>query len=190
MTEIELVEGLKNGENLAFQYLVENYRRKVISTCFGFTNDIAAALDLSQEVFIEVYRSVEKFRGEAKISTWVFRIATNKSLNWVRDNKKRSYFKSIERFFVSDKTQIMDLEDKNSRNVIKVMENSEDSISIQKAIDKLPENQRIAFVLNKIDELNYKQVCEVMDMSMASVESLIHRARLNLQKYLKDLERD
>ena len=184
MQENELIIRLQQGDNNAFKQLVDDFRDKVVATCYGYTGDYEAALDLAQDVFVEVYRSVGKFRGDAKISTWIYRISINKSLNWVRDNKKHKTLKSIQRFFLQEKDKQKDIEDMTSGDAQSLLQSKEDSQIIQKAIDKLPENQKIAFVLNKIDGLSYKQVCEVMDISLASVESLIHRARKKLQKEL------
>ena len=184
MEDKDLINLLKEGDNNAFKILVDDFRQKVVATCYGYTGDYDTAIDLAQEVFIEIFRSVSKFRGEAKISTWIYRIATNKSLNWVRDNKKHKSVKSIERFFKGENESRFDIEDIKSRDGYEQLNSNYKSNKIQTAINNLPENQKIAFVLNKVDDLSYKQVSEIMDISLSAVESLIHRARKKLQKDL------
>jgi len=184
MEEKDLISRLKSGDNMAFKIIVDDFRQKVIATCYGYTGDFEAAVDIAQDVFVEIYRSVSKFRGEAKLSTWIYRIATNKSLNWVRDNKKHRVVKSIERFFNGDTDRKFEVEDHHSQDGYDLLNSNYQSKEIQNAIDNLPENQKIAFVLNKIDDLPYKEVSEIMDISLSAVESLIHRARKKLQKDL------
>jgi RNA polymerase sigma-70 factor (ECF subfamily) len=184
LEENNLINRLRKGDNAAFKIIVNDFQQKVIATCYGYTGDYEAAVDLAQDVFVEIYKSISKFREEAKLSTWIYRIATNKSLNWVRDNKKHKAVKSIERFFIGEKERNLEIEDKQSRDGYARLITSYEGIKIQKAIDKLPDNQKIAFVLNKVDDLSYKQVAEIMDISLSAVESLIHRARKKLQKEL------
>ena len=184
MDENNLISKLKEGDNDAFKSIVNDYRQKVVATCYGYTADYEIAVDLAQDVFVEVYRSISKFRGEAKLSTWIYRIATNKSLNWVRDNKKHKAVRSIERFFGNDNERKFEIKDSRSRDGLAQLNSSYEALKIQEAINNLPENQKIAFVLNKVDDLSYKKVAEIMDISLSSVESLIHRARKKLQKSL------
>ena len=187
MEESALISKLKEGDNQAFKNVIDDYRQKVVGTCYGYTGDYEAAVDLAQDVFVEVFRSISKFRGDAKLSTWIYRIATNKSLNWVRDNKKHRAVRSIERFFNGEKEKSLEVEDLQSRDGYDQLNTSYEAQKIQEAIDELPENQKIAFVLNKVDDLSYKRVAEIMDISLSSVESLIHRARKKLQKKLSSI---
>lgn len=186
MQEAELLEGLKQGDTHAFQWLLDNYRQKVVATCYGFTSDYEIALDIAQEVFIEVYRSINDFRGDSKISTWIFRISTNKSLNWLRDNKKHKNSRSIQRFFNRKEETELEIKSTDNSDGQRMMEQNDDNKIIQWALNKLPKNQKKAFVLNKIDDLSYKEVAEIMDVSLSTIESLIFRARKNLQNFLKD----
>jgi RNA polymerase sigma-70 factor, ECF subfamily len=185
MEEIELVERLKSNDNEAFKWLVTTYRQKVAATCYGFTGDYEASLDLAQDVFVEVYKSISNFRGDSKLSTWIFRISTNKSINWLRDNKKHRFSKSIQRFFKSEDPELQ-IKSNNRSDGLGLLIQTDDEKVIQEALDKLPESQKTAFVLNKIDDLSYKEVAEIMDVTLATVESLIFRARKKLQNHLQD----
>jgi RNA polymerase sigma-70 factor, ECF subfamily len=178
------IDKLKQGNEAAFKEMVENYRQMVVNTCFGLLHNIDDAEDVAQDVFIEVFRSVEKFRGDSKISTWLYRIAVNRSLNFIRDNKKRKWFQSIDDAVESKKEVLSQFVSNYSDNPEFDLENSQRTLLLHEAIDSLPENQRVAFTLNKYEDLAYKEIADIMNLSVSSVESLIHRAKKNLQKKL------
>ncbi len=185
MSDKELIEKLKNKDSTAFKYLVDNYNSLVLNTCNSFLHNFEDAQDISQEVFIEVYKSMEKFRGESKISTWLYRISVNKSLNHLRKNKRNSIFKSLESIVKTQRSNIDNLtEIDESENNSEICERSR---TLYKAIDSLPQNQKIAFTLSKLENMKYKEISEVMNVSVSSVESLIFRAKKNLQKRLINL---
>ena len=99
MEEIQIIAGLKEGNEKVFRQLVADYQLLVINTCFGIIQNREDAEDIAQEVFIEIYRSIHKFRSDSKLSTWIYRIAINKSLNFIRDNKRDKRFQSFEDVF-------------------------------------------------------------------------------------------
>ncbi|HCT31493.1 MAG TPA: hypothetical protein DIW31_12380 [Bacteroidales bacterium] len=188
MTDQDLIKQVtENNDHSAFAMLVERYQKLVVNTCRGFVNSYADAEDLAQDVFIELFESLPNFRHESKLSTWLYRIAVNKSLNYVRKRKRETFYDSITSFFGSS-------EDKNSNASIDFSPNEADSyiklkeqrVELKRAINALPENQKIAFILNKYQDLSYKEVAEVMDISLSSVESLLFRAKGNLQKSLSN----
>ena len=185
MNDQQIIEQLKQGNEPAFRYLVEQHQKMVVNTCFSLVHDSDDADDLAQEVFIEVYNSIDRFRADAKISTWLYRIAVNKSLNFIRDNKKRKFFKKIEDVFTgrnyTDSDTGLSFDEPDAE-----LQEKQKAAILHKAIDSLPENQRVAFTLNKYEDLSYKEISEVMGLSLSSVESLIHRAKKNLQEKLYD----
>jgi RNA polymerase sigma-70 factor (ECF subfamily) len=184
MSENELVEGILNKQEAAFKELVRLYQKQVIATCYGFVGNAADAQDIAQDVFIEVFESIGKFRREAKLSTWIYRMTVNKSINYKRQTIRRQWVKSIEHFFGKDGIETQTVTAHKSDEPNDAMEENEKKIILHRAIDKLPENQKIAFTLNKFDDLSYQQISDIMETSLSSVESLIHRAKMNLQKYL------
>lgn len=184
MNDNGIIEKLKQGNDSAFKELVETYRNMVVNTCFGLLHNTEDAEDVAQDVFIEVFRSVASFRADSKISTWLYRIAVNRSLNFIRDNKKRKWFQSFDDLMESKKEALNQLNYQSSDDPESEMENSQRALLLHEAIDSLPENQRVAFTLNKYEDLAYKEISEVMNLSVSSVESLIHRAKKNLQKKL------
>lgn len=188
MNDHELIEKvLQNNDHKAFALLVDRYQKLVVNTCRGFVNSYADAEDLAQDVFIELFESLPNFRHESKLSTWIYRIAVNKSLNFVRKRKRETFFDSITSLFGTS-------EDKSSNSNIDFSSNEADTnikskelrVELKSAINGLPENQKIAFILNKYQDLSYKEVAEVMEISLSSVESLLFRAKGNLQKSLSN----
>ena len=185
MIESEIIDQLQQGSEAAFKELVENYQKMVINTCYGMIHNLEDAEDVAQDVFIEVFRSIKNFRSDSKISTWLYRIAINRSLNFIRDYRRKKWFHSI------DNHQKRPGENKWSGLVTGKEENpdfgmemSERAQMLFDSIGSLPKNQQVAFTLSKYEDLSYKEISEVMNLSVSSVESLIFRAKKNLQKKL------
>lgn len=184
MTEAEIIKKLKEGSEKAFRDLVSTYQKMVVNICYGIVHNIEDAEDVAQDVFIEVFRSVSGFRGDSKLSTWIYRIAVNRSINYLRDHKRRSNLKSLDETVDSSKSAISELFYESASDPQKEMENIQRSKILYAAIGTLSKNQRIAFTLNKYEGLSYKEISEIMELSISSVESLMHRAKKNLQKRL------
>lgn len=183
-----LLKQVQAGNQLAARQLVDRYQVKVYNICISLLHNIPDAEDVTQEVFLEVLKHTADFRGDSHIGTWIYRIAVNRSLNFIRSNKKRKWWKQIDDFLDfagSENTELPTMQQPEPFVLQQQMEQNEQKLILQKAIDALPENQRTAFTLNKIEDFSYKDVADIMKLSHSAVESLIHRARLNLQKSLK-----
>lgn len=186
LSDNELVEQIRSENNRkAFDELISRYQLRVMRICQGFVLQSADAEDLTQDVFIEVFRSIGHFRGDSQFSTWLYRIAVNKSLNFLKKKKREKVIQSIEGFFFKgDKEESLQLSDEGQFAADRGIETSENKKILKSAISSLPENQRTAFILAKYQELSYKEIAEVMDLSISSVESLLFRAKGGLQKRL------
>jgi len=184
MSDFEIIEQLKQGNELAFRKLVETHQNMVVNTCFGMVHNLEDAEDIAQEVFIEVYRSIQNFRADSKLSTWLYRIAINRTLNHIRNNKKNKWFRSFENEAEAKNKQLLQLESSKTDQPEYELENKQRAIILHEAIAGLPQNQKVAFTLSKYEELSYKEISEVMELSVSSVESLLFRAKKNLQKKL------
>ncbi len=184
MSDIEIINQLKQGNEAAFRKLVDSYQKLVVNTCYGMLHNREDAEDIAQDVFIEVYRNVDRFRADAKLSTWLYRIAVNRSLNHIRDNKKHKWFQSFENEVEAKNRQLMQVESSDTDQPEFELENKQRAVILHEAINSLPENQRVAFTLSKYEELSYQEISEVMDLSVSSIESLLFRAKKNLQKKL------
>lgn len=189
MDETGLITGIQNNDQGAFRLLVERYQRMVVNVCFAIVHNQTDAEDIAQDVFLEIYRNAAGFRGDARLSTWLYRIATNRSLNFVRDNKRRRFLQSLEDAFSGGKNRNREITEYRGDQPDHEITNRQRGEMLHKVIDSLPEKQRTAFVLNKYEDLTYQQIAEVMELSLSAVEALIHRAKKSLQEQLLDCYR-
>lgn len=183
MNELELIQGLQNGEEPAFKFLVDNYQDRVFNTAISIVQNAEDAEDVAQEVFIQVYRSIHSFKGESKLSTWLYRIATTRSLDLLRSRKSKKRFGFIQRMFGDGNEPLYELPDFNHPGV--TLDRKENAAKLFKAIAQLPDNQKTAFTLHKLEDLSYQEISDIMQNSVAAVESLMHRAKQNLRKMLE-----
>lgn len=185
MTDSQLIQQIVDNQAGAFKNLVDAYYPMVLKTAHGLLHNREDAEDICQDVFVELYQSIKKFRGESKLFTWIYRITVNKSLNYLRKRKRTSLTDNLESFvFGRRRKGLQDEATGYFSESNPKLENEEQACVLHKAIDKLPRNQKIAFTLSKYDDLPNKDVAQIMNVSLSAVESLIHRAKLNLQKSL------
>lgn len=156
--------------------LMEKYQSQVFRTVMGFVHSKDDAEDITQDIFIKVFQSLTSFKGESEFSTWLYRIAVNMSLNFIKRNRKSRLLQSLEDIFHKPGSEKTPLE---------LLEEAERDERIRKAIDSLPERQRMAFVLSRYEDLSQKVIASVMHASEGAVEQLLQRAKINLQKRLK-----
>ena len=184
MDERILVEQLKQGDEAAFKTIVETWQNMVFNTALGIVQNAEDAEDIAQEVFVQVYQSIHSFKGDSKFSTWLYRITITKSLDHERRKKRKKRFAFVRSLIGEQNEVVINPPDFHHPGV--TLDNKENAAILFRAIADLPENQRIAFTLNKVEGLSYQEVSEVMKSTVSSVESLIHRAKNNLQKKLED----
>ncbi|MAE84859.1 MAG: RNA polymerase subunit sigma-70 [Flammeovirgaceae bacterium] len=161
------------------QEIISEFKDKVFNTSLSMVKDYQYAEDISQEVFMDVYQNLSKFRGDSSLSTWIYKLTINKCLQHIRSKntlKRKSETVSI-------KEQILDVPSFDHPGV--TLENKELANTLMRAIDLLPEPQRVAFTLHKIERLSHEEISAIMDKSKSSIESLIHRAKQNLRTNLK-----
>lgn len=186
MEEKILINGLKKKDKDSFEELVKLYKDRLYNICIGLIQNVEDAEDLTQEVFVEVFNSVADFREDASLNTWLYRIAVNKSLELIRKRSRKKRFAFVTSLFAGkEELQIPDFEHPGVK-----LENKERATVLFKAISKLPESQRIAFTLSKVEEFSYKEISETMKISIPSVESLLFRAKGNLKKNLENYYKD
>lgn len=184
MDEKHFIQALQKGSQQAFYELIEQFQQQVLNTCLGFAPRMQDAEDLTQEVFLEVFRSVENFRGESKLSTWLYRIAVRKCLEHIRHHNRQKRWASAKGLLGLDAPEAQAMASSFDHPGVE-LENQERSKIIFSKMEELPENQHTAFVLHKIEGMSHHEISEVMKVSVSSVESLIFRAKQNLQKKLK-----
>ena len=185
MSETLFIEQLRAGKQSAFSQLLDDYQQKVFGTCISFIPNKEDAEDVAQEVFLEVFKSIHKFKGDSKLSTWIYKIATNKCLEFIRKKNTKKRFAFMQTIMGNeiplDKTSYFT--EVNHPGIL--LENKEKSAIIFKAINTLPESQRVIFTLAKIDDKSYQEIVEITGKSLSSVESLMFRAKKGLQEKLE-----
>jgi len=179
----ELIQELRQGNESAFRWLVENYRNRVFHTALNILQDAREAEDAAQETFIKVFESAAQFRGESSLSTWIYRITVHKSLDKIRRRKSRERLHRIMPWWMPDEKKSNEPE---FHHPGVAAENKEKAAILFEAIASLPEKQRIAFTLIKVQGMRYEEACEILEQNTKAVESLVNRAKLNLQKKLAD----
>jgi RNA polymerase sigma-70 factor, ECF subfamily len=183
MTENELIRGVIERDRASVTCLVETYQKRVIKTAYYFLGNMDDAEDVAQEVFLEIFNSMKGFRQSSALSTWIYRITVNRSLNAVKRNKQRQIFTRIEKLFGIESQEKSAFANGSSIENNKVTDDETRKL-LKESVSGLPENQRTVFILCKYEELSYKEISEVTGLSISSIESLLHRAKMNLRKKL------
>lgn len=184
MDQQELIVQLQQGDEPAFKKLVDEWQHMVYNTALGIVQNEEDADDITQEVFIQVYQSVSSFKGESKFSTWLYRITLSKALDHEKRKKRKKRFAFVQSLFGNDEKEPVQPAEFNHPGV--QMEKKERAAELFHALKQLPDKQRIAFTLHKLEGQSYQEVAEIMNTTLYAVESLIARAKTNLRKILAD----
>ncbi|MDB6038816.1 MAG: hypothetical protein JWM99_2657 [Verrucomicrobiales bacterium] len=174
---------VKQGDAEAFEELVEKYKRPVLNLVYRMIGDPTEAEDLAQNVFVQVFKSADRYRVSAKFSTWLFTIARNLCLNEIR-RRKRHPADSLDAPSFNDE-EPRQYQDQKTAAPSENLAESELISKIEEAVHELPENQRTALLLFRDRELAYEDISEVIGCSLSATKSLIHRARETLKARLK-----
>ena len=177
MEEKQIIEHLKNGDEFIYKYVYDLYARMVYSVCFRMIGNKEEAEDAAQDVFIKVFHSINNFRKDSKLSTWIYQIAVNICINKLR-RKRVINFLSLD--FWEGEKEMAD----NSPSPENILEKSELQQIVQEAINSLPAKQKTAIILSRYEELSYKEISKIMELGLSAVESLIFRAKESLAKRL------
>ncbi|HLK35026.1 MAG TPA: sigma-70 family RNA polymerase sigma factor [Terriglobales bacterium] len=186
LTDAEVMLRVRAGDEAAFAYLVQKYRRPMLSFMYRMVRNQAVAEDLAQEVFLRVYRSRETYAANAKFTTWLYRIATNLAVNHARDTRHERPEVSMSLDEPDAETGLMpDLPDATP-NVEENILRRERLAAIRSHVQALPERQRLAVVMHKYQGMDYRQIAEVLHLSESATKSLLFRAYESLREKLKD----
>lgn len=184
MNDQQLILNLQQGSEIAYRQIVITYKEKILKTCLSFVSNLHDAEDLCQEVFIEIYRSIGKFRQESKFSTWIYSITRTKALEFLRFKKRKKradYFQAL----IGLDEELMCAQKHASANPCMLLENKERSNILLAQIQKLADKQRQVFIFHKIEGRSQKEIAVLMNTTVSSVEALQFRAKCNLKKHLK-----
>jgi RNA polymerase sigma-70 factor, ECF subfamily len=185
-TDADVMLRVKSGDDSAFEYLVQKYRRQMVSFMYRMSHNSAAAEDLAQEVFLRVYRSRANYEASAKFSTWIYRIATNLAVNHARDTRHERPENTVNLDQPDSETgQTPDVADSTS-TVEESILRRERLAAIRQKVQDLPERQRMAVVMHKYQQMDYKQIAEVLKLSESATKSLLFRAYETLRVQLRE----
>ncbi len=184
-SDVQLMLEAKAGNDASFEHLLQRYRIPLVNFLYRMVRDSATAEDLAQEVFLRVYRARHGYEASAKFTTWLFRIATNLALNRIRDTRYRQMEVSLD-VRSEDEQPVMELPARELR-VDQILIERDRTVIIRRAVEALPEKQRIAVLLHKYEEMDYCEIAKVLECSEAALKSLLFRAYETLRVQLAPL---
>lgn len=174
----------RKGEVEAFDELVRRNTHKVHALIYRFLGDPSVVEDLTQEAFLRVFRTAPRYKPTAKFSTWLYRIVANLCFNVLRSRKKGTPIQLEAMGPDESESYSRDVPDERHEPPGSGLDHEELSRKIAEAIDALPENQKIAIILNKFESKSYEEISQILDCSTMAVKSLLSRARANLRDTL------
>jgi RNA polymerase sigma factor (sigma-70 family) len=181
--ERHLVEQLQNQNEIAIRNFIQSYQQDVFRVILKIVFNELDAEDLTQETFMDALLHIQDFQGDSTLKTWLFRIAVNRSLQHIRAGKRQKRFAILKSIFSTEDDEPMAITD-NSISVHKELENKELSNALKLNIEKLPENQRLAFSLIYLNGHSYQESASIMEVSVKAIEALLSRAKLKLRSTL------
>jgi len=185
-TDAEVMLRVKAGDQSAFDYLVQKYRRPLVSFMYRMARNSAAAEDLAQEVFLRVYRSRQTYEASAKFTTWLYRIATNLAVNHARDTRHERPEVTVSLDEPDEETgTTLDVAD-TTITAEEALVRRERMLAIRSKVEALPEQQRLAVIMHKYQQMDYKQIADVLKKSESATKSLLFRAYETLREQLKE----
>jgi RNA polymerase sigma factor (sigma-70 family) len=184
LNQLDLIIALQQGDNEAFKKVIDEWQDMVYNTALGIIQNEDDADEITQEVFIQVFQSIKSFKGDAKISTWLYRITISKALDYLKKQQRKKRFGFVDYFWSGNKNEVDEAKEFYHPGV--AMENKEMASQLFKAMKQLPNNQRIAFTLHKLEAQKYGEIAVIMNISLQATESLIARAKTNLKKIVQE----
>jgi len=186
LSDAQIMLQVKAGDDSAFEYLVQKYRRPMVNFMFRMAHNNAAAEDLAQEVFLRVYRSRESYEASAKFTTWLYRIATNLAVNHARDTRHERPENTVSLDEPDEENgHTLDLPDRTP-SAEETIVRRERVAAIRQRVQALPERQRIAVVMHKYQQMEYRQIADVLKLSESATKSLLFRAYETLREQLQE----
>ncbi|MEZ0485138.1 RNA polymerase sigma factor [Fibrella aquatica] len=180
---LSLLDAIGQGDDVAFRQLYDLTKGRVYNTALGYVRNREEAEEITQDVYVEAFRSLGTFGREASVTTWLYRITVNKSLDFLKHRQRQKRFAFLTSLF-NGETGAVDYEPATSVHPGVLLEQQENAAILFKAIDKLADKQKTAYILTRIEGLSNVEAAAVMEVSVGAVESLLQRATENLKKQL------
>jgi RNA polymerase sigma-70 factor (ECF subfamily) len=184
----DLMARIAEGDQDVFEVLVDRHQTSILNLIYRFVGDRTQAKDLAQEVFIRVWQAAKTYKPEAKFTTWLYRITANLCLNELKSSRRRKLFQFLQ-FGEDQENTIEEVLVDASPSPEDLLLSREQSRRISDALQSLPDNQRLALILKRYDDLSYQEIAKVIGCSVSAVESLLVRAKRSLQEKLKNYEK-
>jgi len=178
--DFELLAKFKKGDQQAFELLVRKYKTTVFNTIYSIMGNAQEADDIAQEVFLKVYTKADSFKGESSFSTWLYRITVNRCVDELRRRKNKIISYETE-FNQEEKLKLKDVLVSGENDITEKLRQEELQDIVQKAMNSLPEKYRIILTLKEIEGLSYKEISQIMKISLAKVKIWLFRARQKLK---------
>lgn len=186
--EEELVERLKRRDEAAFTELVRLYERRVFQLVLRMLGDRGEAEDVAQDVFLTVFKSIDSFRGDSKLSTWLYRVASNHCKNRIKYLDRRARGKKTELDDLSEHDKLESVSMSASAHVARPDQQAEANqmeAIMRRAIAALDQDQRELVILRDVENLSYEEIQAITGLPEGTVKSRLHRARLSLAKTVR-----
>ena len=177
--ERSLIQRAQSGDEHAFAELFQLHKKRVYSVCLLMTKDVAEAEDLTQEAFLQVFRTIGTFRGESAFSTWLYRIAVNTVLMKLRRQKSKTAFSLSEPVSPESPNLAHDLGEKDPR-----LSGAIDRIALLRAIESLPDGCRTVFMLHEVEGYQHHEIASLLNCSIGNSKSQLHKAKLKMRDLL------
>ena len=179
----DLMARITEGDEYAFELLVGRHVSSILNLIYRFIGDRTKSQDLAQEVFIRVWQAAGSYQPKAKFTTWIYRITANLCINELKSSRRRKLFQFLQ-FGEDQENTIEEVLVDASPSPEDLLLSREQSRRISDALQSLPDNQRLALILKRYDDLSYQEIAKILNCSVSAVESLIVRAKRALQKNL------
>ncbi|MFT9494295.1 RNA polymerase sigma factor [Anaerosolibacter sp.] len=176
MTDEEIVKKIIRGNQEMFPQLIERYKDKIFTLVYRYTNDYGEAQDVAQEIFIKIYKQMHTFRFQSKVSTWIYRVATNSCIDWDRKRKTKQ-----DTIYLVNEELVIDQE----RGPEQLFLLNEQREAVRDIINGLPENYKLLVIMYHFQNMRYKEISEVLDMPMKTIETGLYRARVMIKKQME-----
>ena len=181
----ELMARIAEGDDSAFEILVNRHQTSILNLVYRFIGDRTQAKDLAQEVFLKVWQSAQNYEPKAKFTTWIYRITANLCFNELKSARRKKWF-SFNRSDEDGEHTFEETLADSTPSAEDLLLEKERSRQISDALQSLPDNQRMALVLKRYDDLSYQEIAQVIGCSVSAVESLLVRAKRTLQEKMKN----
>ncbi len=175
--ENDIIQAIVGGSKQAFALLYEKYADKVYNTALSYSKSIEDAEEITQDVFIQIYKNLASFKNDSSLNTWIYRITVNVSYNLLKKKKRITLFKNT--FTTTPMIEFI--------HPGAILEKKEEVSILFKVMDHLPHSQKTAFILSYIEDLPRQEVANIMETSLKAVESLLQRAKKNMRSELEKM---